>query len=182
MSRFAAFVLLMVFVLSVIGCGPRAEPTTREPTDKERLQGVWAVESVECGVELSPQDRQRMMDSRLHFKENRCAMGEGDNWEFFNFATDDGTTPKGLRVEEASADGKEKQSKGIPKAARVRGWIYKFEDDKLVLAFLRGNDSASVPRPADFKAEAGQNVMTLRLVKTKEEPKTTRDAPAGGKK
>jgi uncharacterized protein (TIGR03067 family) len=166
----------LVVAATALGCG-KSEPTARDTTDKDRLQGVWAVESVECGVELAPQARQRMMDSRLHVHNDRFSLGEGDNWEFSTFAADWNREPKGLILFECGPDGKPiGPTGGLSPPPRTRGWLYKFEGDKLVLAFLRASDMNSVPPPADFKVEAGQDVMVLRLAKTNEEPRTNWDA------
>jgi uncharacterized protein (TIGR03067 family) len=178
---------LTVFVVALVGCSKSAEPTTRAPTDKDRLQGVWAVEAVEYGGELTPEARQQMTDSKLHVQGDRFSLGAGDNWEFSTFAADWSKEPKGITLYECGPDGKQLgPTGGVPKAPLTRGWIYKFEGDKLVLAFLRTRDSDSIPPPADFKAEAGQIVMVLRLVKTNEEPRTDWSAvpapPAPAKK
>ena len=176
-------IIALAALVALVGCSKNTAPT-RDTTERDRFRGVWAVESVECGVELSAPARQRMMDSRLHVHENRFTLGGGDQWEFYTFAVDGSGEPKKLLLHETKPDGSAPATKGIPKAAKAKGWIYKFEGEKLVLAFLRDDSSDSVPPPADFKAEPGQNVMVLRLVKTNEEPRTTWDAkpPAGPKK
>lgn len=185
--RTAALAALLGALGVLIGCSKDkgSSPTTpNAPLDKDRLQGVWAVESVECGVELDPKARQRMMDWRVHVHESRFSVGAGEVWELYTFATDTGKEPKKLLLHEAPPESKAGSKKGgIPKAARARGWLYKFEGDKLILAFLRGNDSDSVPPPEDFKIEPGQNVVVLRLVKTNDEPRTNWDTkPADGAK
>lgn len=172
----------MVLLFALVGCSKNA-PTTARNTDKDRLQGVWAVESVE-GDELSPPERQRMTAARLHVQGERFTLGEGDNWEFSTFVTDWVREPKTLILYEVNADGSSPSAgRGIPKPARTRSWIYKFDGDKLVLAFLRTSGTDSAPAPADFKAEAGKNVVILRLVKTNEEPRTKWDTkpPADAK-
>jgi uncharacterized protein (TIGR03067 family) len=177
--------IALAALVALVGCSKNAEPTSRAPTDKDRFQGVWAVESVECGVELSAPVRQRMMDSRLHVHEYRFTLGTGDQWEFSTFVADWSKEPKVVTLYEVGADGQSLgPTKGIPKPARARMWIYKFEGEKLVLGLLWGSNADSVPPPADFKTEPGQNVMVLRLVKTNEEPRTQWDAkpPAGGAK
>lgn len=173
-----------VLVVALVGCAKKAEPTAAPgPKDRDRLQGVWAVESVEYAGELTPEARKQMTDSRLHIRDDRFALGEGEIWEFSTFVVDSGREPKGLILSESDPDGKPLGSgKGIPKPARTRGAIYKFDGDKLVLAFLKVSDSDSVAPPADFKAEPGQNVVVLRLVKTNEEPRTKWDVKPQGKK
>lgn len=166
------------------GCDKKTDPA-RGPTDKDQLQGVWAVESVECGVELTAPERKQLTDSRLHVQSDRFALGAGDEWAFYTFVVDAGKEPRGLILSESDPEGKPLgPTGGIPRPARAKGAVYKLDGDKLALAFLRTSDSASVPPPADLKAEPGQNVVLLRFTKTAEEPRTKWDVPAkpAGKK
>jgi uncharacterized protein (TIGR03067 family) len=168
---------LLTLTAALVGCSSSAAPTAREPTDNDRLQGVWAVESVESGTAIAPEERQRTMDSRLHVHGNRFSLGAGDNWEFSTFAADWTQEPKKLLLFECGPDGKPiGPTGGLLPPPRTRGWLYKFEGEKLVLAFLRERDLDSVPPPADFRTEAGQNVMVLRLVRTNEQPRTNWDS------
>ncbi len=173
-----------VLVVALVGCGKKAEPPARSNPERDRLQGVWAVESLESGAELAPPARKHLTESKLHVREDRFALGAGDEWEFATFVVDPGREPKGLILSESDPDGKPLGSgKGIPRPPRTRGAIYKFDGDTLVLALPRVFDSDSVPAPADFKADPGKNVLVLRFVKTTEDPRTTWDVkPKDAKK
>jgi uncharacterized protein (TIGR03067 family) len=169
---------LAVLLVALAGCSNDPGPTARGPTDRDRFQGVWAVEAVECGVELPPEELRRLKEARLHVHEDRFSLGGGDTWQHYTFAADEGREPKGLLLHETDPTAKPAptKKKGIPRAPRTKGWLYSLDGDKLVLAFLRGNDSASVPPPDALKAEPGQNVVVLRLAKTNEQPKKEWDA------
>ena len=162
--------------LAAVGCSKKADPTTRATTDKDRLQGVWAVESVEGGTELAPPARRRLTNARLHVRGNRFTFGEGTDWDFYTFGADTGREPKSLVLFECDSEGNPPPAgKGLPKPPRSRVVLYKFDGDKLVLAFLAGSDADSVPPPADFRPDAGPNAVVLRLVTTNEEPRTKWD-------
>ena len=57
------------------GCS-KSTPT-RDTTEVDRFQGVWAVESVETGAEVAAPTRERLAGLRFHVRGNRFTFGEG---------------------------------------------------------------------------------------------------------
>ncbi|MCE9530457.1 MAG: hypothetical protein K8T89_04900 [Planctomycetes bacterium] len=156
----------LIFVCSCSRKGPDAvsspEPDSAErkaAADSERLQGVWACESLDTGdpKQKLPPDL-RVEDFRIHIKGNRLGKGLANGpLQHLSFTLQAGATPKVMTVTFLGKDGLPYNDRG-PGAkskdpAPSREWLYKFDGDKLVLAVLDAAIfSPPCPPPADFVA------------------------------
>lgn len=203
---------LAVFVLSVVvvGCGkptPRTDAPTdapegkaASPRDHDRLQGTWAVESLDAGEKEDSGKRAESKKDRFKFEGDKLTLVTPREDEQFTFALDETKTPKELTLTEMS-DGP--PSPGNP---TVRGttvvaeperekleWIYKFEGETLVLALANRERDTKGSRPTEFKAVASRfergtllvpGVSVLTLKKTDDTPVPPRFStkPSGTRK
>lgn len=157
--------------------------------DRDRLQGVWAVESVDTGdpkAKLPP--GLKLEDMRTQFVGNEMLVTlAGRPMQRMSFGLQETAEPKVLVITYLGDDGQPKRPSGpagpIPggKPAPPRDWIYKFDGEILVVAqpdyaifydkpMKRPVDFA--PIPSSFKpGHPPVNGVTItRLKKTTEQP------------
>ena len=196
MVRAVAFSLLVVLA-ALAGCGKKTDtPTAADGgapprTDKDRLQGVWAVESIDLGDPKLNAKVKELTKVRVQFRGDRIGTGpSGAIREDKSFALDESADPKVMAVTHLGADGKpmpppfpDSTYKAFP-----HEWLYKFDGDVLVLAqidFAVFTEKAP-ERPTGFTPRPHKpgtpGVTIVRLKKTDEaatEP-APRPAPARG--
>ena len=177
--RTAGVVLFAALAGAPVGCdraapapAPAPEPAPpRAQTDKERLQGVWAIESIDTGdpkLKL-PEDFKKL---RYQFRGDRIDTGlAGKFRRYAAVEVNDRTDPKVLTVTLLDLAGKPFRPEGTFQA-HPREWLYKFDGDTLVLAKADAAVFAEKPpaRPTGFEPKlpdkTGGGVTVLRLKKT----------------
>lgn len=192
-------VLLAACAALAGGCAQKSRiPGTPEDAgpdaaaDRAKLQGVWAIESLE--LPNGEKADERVKDVRFVFDGIKFRIAEqGRSYsEQFAYALDTTVKPKVLILTELNADGtpyRAATARGTFRApATARGataagaqypvdrqeWIYKFDGDSLVVAFRAGRTGG---RPTDFKADNGLPGRTVvgtgRAATGRFEPATT---------
>jgi uncharacterized protein (TIGR03067 family) len=185
---------MAALIAIAVGCSKKSDPTSNSggtpdevvSVDKERLQGVWAVESIDTGdpnQKLRPGDK--IEDFRFHFQGDRLGKGKVDRvTQPMSFQLDDSVDPKVMTVTYLGKDGLPYNDRGpgvvSKEPAPSREWLYKFDGDDLVLAVPEHTVfSPPIPRPTDFtpyptSAKPGEpsvmGVTIFRLKKTNENP------------
>jgi uncharacterized protein (TIGR03067 family) len=192
--RSFAFCALVV-VVATAGCGKRAEPSIPSPLtgDRALVQGTWVLYSADIGrgapVVYTPH-----VKFRVRFEGDTCTIFESGNLPSrFTFRMLEDRTPKVLVLTEIVGGPNEARygstrrnaDRQTPRAPDRLEWIYKFEDEQLVIAFRPGD---LTPAPSEFKArdsksepgqpvEPGVTILTLRRVD--DDPNTAPARPAG---
>ncbi|MBM3979318.1 MAG: TIGR03067 domain-containing protein [Planctomycetes bacterium] len=194
---------LALALAALAGCGKKAE--TGAPSgaggDRDRLQGTWAIETFDEGRHQNhakyetledvrppnPADPEDIAAVRLTFDGDRLTIAlYGETKDALTVVLDETANPKVLKLTEVlDADARPRGTfagtkRGGPAPAREpekQEWIYKFDGDKLVVAFSKGGDG---PRPTEFKArlrseENGKEVPRVTVVTLK---KTDAPPPA----
>jgi uncharacterized protein (TIGR03067 family) len=163
------------------GCGKKTPdsgaPTPETPaakTDKDRLQGVWAVEAFEfADPDRKPRDKDA--DCRLQFEGDRLVI-RIDPWEEFSFTLDESKEPKALlltQLDRTTGKPYRHVTKRTGQADEVgpelkEEWIYKLDGDKLVVALVRNGRGQ---RPTALKTQMEPfEVMVIRLTRSAEAP------------
>jgi uncharacterized protein (TIGR03067 family) len=196
------FGLLLAFVVLavLIGCSKKTEPAAPVITDKDRLQGVWAVEWIDRGRGATEADLEKLVSTkeekeelaweldrvrqgRIEFKAERVTMAlSGWEREEFTFALDETQDPKVMiltvpppKTEQRPARLGTGKSAGPPPAERPPPderleWIYKFDGEVLIIALIEGG-----ARPTQFKARrkvnpTGEPGVTVLTLKKTEIP------------
>lgn len=146
--------------------------------DRAKLQGVWAIESLE--LPNGEKADERVKDVRFVFDGVKFRIAEqGRSYaEQFAYALDTTVKPKVMILTELNDDGTPyrpgtaragtfRAPATAPRGATAAGaqnpvdrqeWIYKFDGESLVVAFRAGRSSG---RPVDFKADNGQPGRTI---------------------
>lgn len=165
----------VALAVAVGGCKKKA-PDTGEPSppapaggDRARLQGMWTIEALDDGSPATEKEREKLKDARLKFEGDTLTINERAEDIKFTFALDESKAPKVMTLTEA---GERRPSRATfagtkrggsappagaepPAAARKWQWIYKFEGESLVVAFVKdGGDSGSAP--TEFKSRKGE--------------------------
>jgi len=183
--RNITILLLAVLIGLTIGCGQKPSATLpwsgpeqiTGVSDLERLQGVWAVESMDMGDPkwLPPEDVTKSV--RFQFQGNRLNMIAKGIWERSSFTLHETVDPKVMTLIQVNDMG-EPRKRPMTSEPKKKEQLYKFEGDLLVIAFCEGSDG---PRPTEFKARSGNlnpkkpeeyAIVLIKLKKTNEEPKT----------
>ena len=108
----------------------------------DRLQGVWAIESIEVADPKEKMSEDEMEWLRFEIKGDRMTiLRKGTIRERMSFVLDRRVEPRVMRLTEVD-------DAGEPSDWRTREWLYKFESDELVLAIVLNPG----PRPTEFKA------------------------------
>jgi uncharacterized protein (TIGR03067 family) len=143
MRNLHRLVPLVAVVALTGGCRkkPDPEPPVAPVADRDRLQGTWAVESIDDGRSLS---RDEFKDDRFIFEGDTLTVAMGVAPHKFTFALDESQDPKVLVLTEVPDPGAKHEPKKIEA-------LYKFEGSALVLAF---ETSEQPKRPTEFKARA----------------------------
>jgi uncharacterized protein (TIGR03067 family) len=189
--RTLAFILLAALTAFAVGCKKKTDPTTGggnivPGSDQDRLQGVWAIESVE-EAKKKGQRPDDLTGVRFQFKGDRLTIFEGSRVDVvFAFTLDTAQDPKVMTLVELGHDGQplRRGATRVGTAPRVDAgevqkeeWLYKFEGDTLVLAVTKDPG----PRPTEFKPRAGQPqvpaVFIAKLKKTDETPASDTQPP-----
>jgi uncharacterized protein (TIGR03067 family) len=169
----AAFLLLAGFA----GCSdkpPGGAPAA--PADAERLQGVWAVESVEAGdPKLKLPDDVDRTKIRMQFRGDRIAGGVAGNlFETGSFVLDESANPRVMSVTPLEGGQPVRPQPGSPFQVFPRDHLYKFDGETLVIAVPQVAIFTEKPpeRPTDFAPRLDENgrakVIVMRLVRTDE--------------
>jgi uncharacterized protein (TIGR03067 family) len=190
MRSFKLLTLLVVFTTAAVGCSKKTEPETPSgggsSTDRDKLQGLWALESIEDGRPDTPRRQEEIKNSRVKIEGDKLTIfAEGDEMKF-TFTVDEAQNPKVIALTEVVEGGRSRRSsptysgtrKAAPEPAREpekSNWIYKFEGDKVVVAFFKGDDKG---QPTEFKARAGKfepgknepGIIVITLKKTDSPP------------
>lgn len=179
--RTAAFVLLLSATGFTLGCGKTTPtsgpdvavpgPDTKTPSktqpepvvksDKERLQGVWAVESIESSDPVFKQPPDLAKNLRYHFVGDRLVVTrQGEMRGFETVSLDSNKSPKCMDIASYNQKGEPSGEitpgpKGETITIQSKGqWIYKFAGDSLVLAVTEWDRVGY--RPTDFKPLASE--------------------------
>lgn len=182
--------LVLLAALAALGCGKKAEPvapapnepggTPTAPSDKDRLQGVWAAESfrVDPPGEGPPPDVAKT--ARYSFQGDRLSVAfQGRIRERYTVTVGADQNPKVLLLTVADDKWEPKRimvTKNKYSDPEKHEWLFKFEGDKLVLA----QTIEPGARPTDFNPrkwlppQAGKphlsQVAIVTLVKSTEPP------------
>jgi uncharacterized protein (TIGR03067 family) len=172
--RLAAFLVFAGLTGLAVSCGktdpgppPFADDGPDVTADRNRLQGVWAIDTIETGKEID-QSVEAVDAVRLTFTPDLLTMREKGRSppENYRFVLATAREPKLLRLILVGDDGEptpRRDAKTKEAGLQPWEWLYKFDGDALVVAFRKGSD----PRPHDFKAqsEAGglAPVIVVRL-------------------
>lgn len=161
--RIAAFLL---FAVLTGGCGKTTPATPKNPdtgsgaSDKDRLQGVWEIESFEAGDADDPMPEDERKATRFIFQGDRFRIAANTpSREGFSFVTDTASNPSVLiltMLDESGEPSRVRTTKNDPGRVQKWEWIYKFDGDILVVAFGKGSD----PRPTEFKPKPSVNKTT----------------------
>jgi hypothetical protein len=185
MPRFRLLLSLVAFTALVAGCSKKTESATGdgEPSrgapvwDNDRLQGVWAVESV---LADPPAEAPRPEDMRYRFHDDRLSVEDrGRVLERYTVVVKGEEEPPVLSLTRANEKWEAVRIQVSAKEFRTPEnleWPYKFDGDKLILAV-----TTEPGEPAtDFKprkwvhATPGKQgvpaVVVLTLTKTAEAP------------
>jgi uncharacterized protein (TIGR03067 family) len=179
--RTTALVLFVALTAFAAGCGKKPDPAPEPvggggppaPTDKDRLQGVWKVESIDVDLKHRNKPRPNEFKTvRFQFEGDRLTLAQyGFVQSRTTFTLDPSQNPRVMTVTPARGN-----DPGFLIAVSGE-WLYKFEGETLVLAVTKG----SGPRPTEFKPHAPpemtvpvrlQEVEVYTLVKTDEKPVT----------
>lgn len=198
-------VALLAALAALVGCGKKPEPVAPSPPpgDREKLQGLWAIESLDEARPLTERMREEIKNDRIKVEGDKFTIISRGEEIKFTFTLDENQNPKVLRLTEV-IDGESKlggrgaTSRGTKRAdpppAREPekwDWIYKFEGDALVFAFIKGEKGE---KPAEFKArtpkfepdkpfEPGVTVLTVKKTDVPAPPAPPRPtAPFGTRK
>ncbi|MCE9563636.1 MAG: TIGR03067 domain-containing protein [Planctomycetes bacterium] len=157
--RAAVFLLLAILLGFATGCGksPPAPPSDPTPTprivsDKDRLQGVWTVESWENGDPKEKMTEEERAIVRVAFEGDKMRFAENpkQRQDKLAISLNEGADPKTITLTQLDADGQPRQvtiaGKNLPNRSE---WIYKFDGEILVLA-VTGPEGK---RPTEFKAK-----------------------------
>jgi uncharacterized protein (TIGR03067 family) len=111
---------------------------------------------------------EKLRDDRLQIGGDRLTIVEGKDHhrESFSFTLDVSSDPKVMTLITLGDDGKPTKEK--------MEWIYKFEGDTLVVAFIKGGDAG---RLADFNGAAWAKVTPGKPGVTRVRLKKTTEAP-----
>lgn len=159
MPRFGFFIPLVALAALVAGCSKEAEPATSagEPPrgapvwDRDRLQGVWAVESVAADPPTDAPRPEDVKTMRYRFQDDRLSVeNRGRVTERYTVTVMGEEEPPVLSLTLANEKWEAARIQVGPKDFRTPEnleWPYKFDGDKLVLAV-----TTEPGRPApDFK-------------------------------
>jgi uncharacterized protein (TIGR03067 family) len=144
MRSVALLVIAAQFTFS-IGCRNKSRnsgDSTQYGSETDRLQGVWAIESVEVADPKEKMSEDETEWLRLEFKGDRMTVSrKGAIKERMSFVLDRRVEPAVMRLTELD-------DAGDPYHRPEREWLYKFERDELVLSISLNPG----PRPIEFKA------------------------------
>jgi uncharacterized protein (TIGR03067 family) len=168
--RSVTSVLILGLGALSLGCGNKLGSVSsadsggsNSESDQTRIQGVWAVESFDQGVQVDPGVIESSKKIRYQF--------QGDTWattdrkevlDIGTFSLDVSQNPRGIKVIRDTE----------PRKQEV---LYKFEGENLILALFNDGE----PRPTDFKAHSplpnspgiGKGAVTIvKLKRTDERP------------
>jgi uncharacterized protein (TIGR03067 family) len=153
---------------------------------------MWAIESADEGGKPGDEPRAEMKSARLKFEGDKFTIVDRGEDIRFTFALDETLNPKVLKLTEVIEG--ESKLRGTPTAPvgkkapppPVREpmkweWIYKFEGDALIVAFIKGEGGA---KPTEFKGkpskfdpdkpfEPGISVFTLKKTDVPAPPRQT---------
>lgn len=183
--RGIALVLLVGFNGVIAGCGksetaptpansgtsPGGEPTPVSVSDKDKLQGVWKIESIDTGDPKDVTPKEVLKSHRYIFHGDELSLMNMDTGRGLPsaFTLDTTKSPKRITLTRLpkSNDGDDEVSHSI----------YKFDGEKLILGQVGGDG----PPPTEFKAIAApqtkgapekgkvpQSVVIITLTKTSE--------------
>lgn len=145
-------------------------------SDGDRLLGVWSFESVDSGDEKRKMSKDP--EARVQFQGERVIITESKNdpGERFTLLLDETKNPKWMTLMPRIQAEKSTPTTRLKVEPPNEEWIYKFEDDSLIVAVGAPIDPWKTSRPTDFKAQmwvvakAGQSslpsVILWRLKRT----------------
>lgn len=162
MVRFGTLAALVAIVALAVGCSKKAD-------DKAKLQGEWAIVSIELPDVPANEKRglEQLTALNVSVSGDRVTVSHpGERGRVTAYFTISATkAPKEIDTTGAtvSLDGNEDRDEHL----EMHG-IYKFEGDELVLALPIGK-GRDLPRPTEFKpsqdAAAGHGVLVFHLRK-----------------
>jgi uncharacterized protein (TIGR03067 family) len=157
-------------LLTLVGCGARVEPARPSAPkltgDRAKLQGTWAVESVDDG-EPAGGRHDRAGADRFRFQGETLTVVANPESVAFTFTPDETQTPKVLTL-----DADEPTGAAVAVPGR-QNWIYKLEGaDTLVVAYAtdggREKPTAFAARPTRIDVNGvvvpGVTVVTLKRI------------------
>jgi uncharacterized protein (TIGR03067 family) len=197
--------MLMTLTAFAAGCdrkpGAQSDPEggpQAGDSDRDRLQGVWAVEKYEAGDPERSPSPEEVKAFRFHFDGNKLRIRD-DGEVASSFVLDTASNPKVMIVTALDENGRPRKgfaSEGVDRSE----WLYKFDGEALVLAVVEGPTRPSnfTPRPPAGRPPAiivtpGTGPKTvkddnyvpavnvLRLKKSNETPPAPKPRPEGSR-
>jgi len=144
-------VCVAMTLFAMASCSRKARDTAEPPQggngevraagDFDRLQGVWACDSLDTGNPRQPVPPKEVENLRIHIQGNRMGIGfvNGPLGELLSYQLQETVTPKVMVVTYLGKDGLPYSDRGPgvkKEPAPSREWLYKFDGDQLVLAKL----------------------------------------------
>ena len=202
MAKIVSLTLVVILVgAAALGCGkepsgaPPDKGTSSNPattgaggSDLERLQGVWAVESIDRVSAKTRTPEALATSVRYQFHGNKLNVIVLGMWMSSTIKLDENSDPRVMVSTELDDKGEPRQRTAVDGRSTelaVNELIYKLEGDTLVLAHSIG---VGGPRPTEFQARAGKfkdessppevyPVEVIRLKKTNEPVKVPEPGP-----
>jgi len=171
--------IFLIAGLNVLLVGCRKPDTSAESQenrpDADRLQGDWAIQSIEYGDPRLALPEEEWKKLTLRFQADRIFVlfdGHQDD-EHFSFTLDPEKTPKQMAVTELDRKGQpaiEVSDGGKVREVRQFTWLYRFDGKSLVLAMVKelGGEPPNEFKPRNRAGKEGfrwkvtpVNVVTL---------------------
>jgi uncharacterized protein (TIGR03067 family) len=151
------FALLLLTAVTAVGCSKKPDTASDSGTtasgDQSRLQGVWAVESLDAGAPIEDLKLEELLKTRFQFQGERLSIVDGKHWERMSISLQEKSDPKVMVMTELNEKGEPERIMVTANKSldpKKQEWIYKFEGDLLVIAIAKDEGA----RPTEFKGRA----------------------------